>query len=383
MKQHYLLTGVTGIIGSQVLYELLHIKLKHHTIGNIVVLIRSKSNITAKQRLVNLFQEVLVPDYLKAYHLDDLLQAITLLDIDIAQTTKLRKYFDSLDFKYKVIHLAASVNLASSEKAEKEIVDTNLNTTLSFLDAVGSNASKFCFISTAFASGHRNGLISDNFLERDFNKANFRNPYEECKAKVEHAIVDYCKDKLIDWQILRPSIVCGRMLDMPYYIANKYLVFYLVGAFLHRVSSSSMSDELLRIYWNKSSWGLNIVPVDYVSKTIVRAVDTSIKELNIVSSQNTPTQVIYTTLTQATGIKNWKLVDEFPEGKLTILEKLYYKNVGSQFNAYMNTPSHSFDTTNLRSLMSDISEPDVALGFKDLFNHAIQCNFSNVTTELI
>ena len=96
-----------------------------------------------------------------------------------------------------------------------------------------------------------------------------------------------CEQKCINAQILRPSIICGRLLDRPFFETPKFEVFCSWAIFLHKYAKQF--KDTFRIWIDKKS-GLNIVPVDFVSAAVLHAfLHSEIKDLNIVN----PKQILH------------------------------------------------------------------------------------------
>jgi nucleoside-diphosphate-sugar epimerase len=375
LKNNFLLTGATGVIGSHVLYELLKLKTAGLLHGEIALPVRPANEKTPEQRISDILHPALRPEYLGSFDTASLMKHVSIINSDLRTPEKIRTQLG--EDAYTVLHLASSVNLSTLKKAKDEIIENNYHGTLNFLEAIGSHCQKFVFVSTAYSSGHRSGLIEDEFLE--ITNKDFRNPYEFYKAKTEDALVKRCKEHGIQWQILRPSIVCGRMIDPPFFVISRYLVFYLFGAFFFKLAHNG-GMEKLRIQINPQS-GMNMIPVDYTAKAIVRASAQPLQELNIVSANNLPNAYIIETIFNKTGVQEWEYVTEMPDG-LNKTERLYYCTVGRQFNPYWNTSPHSFSAKKLRALMPDIPEPNVANCFAKLFEHALERQFSDPLTDV-
>lgn len=371
LDHNILLTGSTGVIGSHVLYELIKLKADDVLKGKILVLIRPKTNKSPEERLSEILAPGVIPDFLKPIDLFKVRKDIIIVGGDLADIQGIRSQVLKHVNRFTILHLAASVNLASTDRAYDEVLTNNYDGTINLLKGLMRHCAKFVFISTAFASGHRKGRISDHFL--DISEKQFRNPYEFFKAKTEKRIAEICDANNLEWQILRPSIVCGRLIDTPHFVITDYLVFYLFGAFFYKLSQKELSKNKLRIQVNKQS-GMNIIPVDYAAKAIVMAIDSPIRELNIVSSNNILNTQIVETIFKMIGIENWDYVDDVPE-EMNDFERIYYGTVGKQFNPYWNTSSYEFDTSRLRDLVGEIEEPNVGQCFGSLFDYALRHEF--------
>jgi hypothetical protein len=126
--------------------------------------------------------------------------------------------------------------------------------------------------------------------------------------------------------------------------------------------------------------GLNIVPVDYAAKAIVRASKTEIKELNIVSRRSVPNMYTVPEMLRQVGYTNFQFQETMPDD-LNAVEKLYYRTVGAQLSNYLSTPETpdtQFNTEVLNELMHDIETPKIEQHFSALCNYAVEREFANI-----
>lgn len=369
---NFILTGVTGVLGSHIFYELM-LKLHHNNYnGKIVLLLRSKSDKTYTERYEELFTDKLLPDYLKSVDISRLRDNnIELIDLDLNNITDADTTVLNTGEQYHLIHCAASVNLGNNAAAYDEIKKTNYMGTLQLIDALRPYIFKFSYISTAFA--YRPLEYAD---PQGYNKVEYRNHYEKFKAQTEEDIFKLCEEQGLKCQVLRPSIICGRLIDHPHHVIGRFLVFYLFGAFFYRIKQSPYGNMHLRIIINNES-GLNIVAVDYAAKAIVRALDTDIKELNIVSSKYVPNTYTIPVLLKEIGWTNFEFTNTIPED-MNAAERLYYRTVGPQLNDYLLAPDYDFDVEVLSELMKDYEEPDIHTHFRDLCRYAVEQQFTNI-----
>lgn len=373
----YLLTGVTGVLGSHVLYELIHAIHKNGYMGKLVVLVRPKAGQSVEERVERLFASHLIPNYFRevnlariwAYHLRVIpFQLNESIDWNAILGTE----------RYHLLHLAASVNLANTPAAHEETLQVNYQGSLHLVRALLDHTNKVTFVSTAFSSGQRTGAIDDHLLSVEPDS--FRSPYEAFKAKTERQLVRLCEEHSVSWQILRPSVICGRTYDAPHGVISRFLVFYLFAGFFYKIRHRLAPNEKVRILCGPPGSGLNFVPVDYASKAMVRALDQNIRELNIVSPNNTSWQTMLTALYETLEIPQvFTLVQEEPTDKSAI-ETLYYRTVGQQLSQYMASPKHSFSTRRLEALMHDIPAPDPDAHLTNMLRYAIAHNFVNQDT---
>ncbi len=91
---NFILTGVTGVLGSHIFYELLQKIHDNNYNGEIVLLLRSKNDKTHTERFEEVFTEKLLPDYLKQIDVTRLRRDnVKLIDMDL-------KSINDADLKY-------------------------------------------------------------------------------------------------------------------------------------------------------------------------------------------------------------------------------------------------------------------------------------------
>ena len=364
-----LLTGGTGIVGSHIVFEWIHKAIVDKTVNHLFVVIRD-SKISAKQRLVDILQDKSRPEFLNNYTLEDCLEKITVIPHDLATITKdhLSQYqFDT------VIHCAGSTSLLHTSESKKKVHTQNYLVTKQLLDQLPLYVARFLYISTAYSFGIQNKKVNDAIEHYDVT--HFRNPYEQSKYECEQYVKETCKAKNIDAQILRPSIICGRLIDMPFYETPKFDVFYSWAIFLDKYAEKA--KENFRIWIDKKS-GLNIVPVDFVSKAVLYAfLNPDIKELNIVN----PRQILHKDyvgdVLESFNISSYEYIAEKPENQ-TIFEQLYYKSIGGLFEKYVSIPDLQFQPDLILKLIDQL-QLDITLGvhanFMNLINFSVEKKF--------
>lgn len=369
-----LLAGVTGVIGRGVLAELLSQDTTKES--KIICLARNSAYAPAASRIQSIVAAI-AKDLDKSEK--ELYKALHIVDIsnDVPRSySTLVQYLGKAGIKdLRVIHMASTTNLSTLASSEDEIYTQSYLSTLDLFEKLLPYIKQFSFVSTAFSCGHQQGLIPSEYGKLTV-KAN-RNYYERFKLEAERKIRHICEQRGIQWQILRPSIVCGQLLKQPYYFMPKFNMFYAWTRFFHDLKTVGMNCKGIRIKANINS-DINIVPSDYTAKAIVRAfVNESTKELNIVHSQNLSMSTFITTMLHHAGIDDFEMVDNMPQ-QPTVAEKLYYETTGLQMGPYLNTPQHKFDTLRLRELMADVSEPAIEEHFDGLLKYAVLQDFKDI-----
>jgi len=374
--KNYILTGSTGILGSHILYELMLAIHNNAYCGKIVLLLRSRKNMSCHQRFDELFNVEAIPDYLKNIDVDHICKNnVLLIDFDLRNIEEADLISKLGTIKYHLIHCAASVNLGTNAAAFDEIKHSNYLGTLNLIHTLHTSLVKVSYVSTAFSLSSKEGQIYEHNTGR--NEDDFRNYYEQYKVQTEQEVIQICDAYDLPHQIFRPSIICGRLVDYPHHVIPRFLVFYMFGAFFYR-AKQACSGQHVRILMNSSS-DLNLIPVDYAAKAIVRALDTNIKELNVVSKKGVRNTYTIPQMLKLIGWKDYEFMEEMPENQ-NPLEKLYYRTVGAQLNNYLLTPGSDsqFNTNELAELMKDIVPPSVEDQFANLCAYAIDRGFNNL-----
>ncbi|WP_299885745.1 SDR family oxidoreductase [uncultured Lacinutrix sp.] len=359
-----LLTGGTGIVGSHIIFDWLKKAFIDKTVNHLFVLIRDNET-TAQERLLSILKAPSRPEYLNAFSIEDCLKKITVITGDLISVSKtiLNKYdFDT------VIHCAGSTNLSNANKTEDKVQEQNVKATKQLLTNLPKQVNRFLYISTAYSFGIQEHKVKDTIAEYDVSS--FRNPYEKSKFEAEQFVKKTCENLNISAQILRPSIICGRLIDAPFYETPKFDVFYSWPIFLDKYAKKF--KDVFRIWIDKDS-GLNIVPVDFVSKAILYAAEhPEIKELNIVNPKQILHKEYVGNVLESFAIKDYQYITKKPSN-LNSFEQLYYKTIGSVFEKYVSIPDLQFDAQLILKLINQL-KLDTTLGVHDNFMNLI--NFS-------
>lgn len=364
-----LLTGGSGIVGSHIIFEWMHKAIVEKTVNHLFVIIRDNEK-TAQQRLIAILQDESRPEFLNNFTLEACLEKVTVISSDLSTIDK--KTLAQYHFE-TVIHCAGSTNLLNTNDSKDKVHTQNYLVTKQLLNELPQAVTRFIYISTAYSFGIQNEKVDD--LIANYKVTKFRNPYEQSKYESEKYVKQTCISKNIEAQILRPSIICGRLIDKPFYETPKYDVFYSWAIFLDKYATKA--SEKFRIWIDKES-GLNIVPVDFVSKAILYAfLNPSIKELNIVN----PKQILHKNyvgdVLKSFDINTFEYVSKKPEN-LNSFEILYYKSIGSLFENYVSVPDLQYKSDLILKFIHQL-KLDVTLGvhenFMNLINYSVEKKF--------
>lgn len=361
-----LLTGASGILGSHLLFELLRKSLEN-TPREIYLMIRTSKTIPAQNRLEKILTSEALPDYLKQYSAQDLIQKINLIDCDLDSFTA---ECIGNELKFDVIHAAALVDLSCSESTEQKIRKCNFEGSKRLLEQLAGKAESFVYISTAYSSGRRNGIIGNDYLS--LQQFDFRNHYERYKSDTELFVREYCENHGIKWQIMRPSIICGRLFDEPLYVIPRFMVFYLFARFL-LLMRDRIQGQKIRLFVPENA-AINIVPVDYTAKVILQAMETKISQLNIVAPENLLVRTLFETGFKAFDFADYEFVDE-PVENPTQIERMLLSTIGEHLGPYIDDSAYTFDLSELSAVLPVKEFPSIAENFISLLFFAVLQNF--------
>ena len=369
-----ILTGATGVLGSHIMYEILELFILENIKGKLYLIARNKGKNSAKERINILLSSHYTPKILKEQGFEKLHSYIKVIDSDL--DTLNVDFTDEIKDSY-FIHSAGYVNLSTDEDQREIIFDENTTITKALFTAFHPFIKKFIYIGTAFSSGIRKGLIENDFHNLDF-KPQHRNAYEAAKFYSENYIASECKKVGLPFQILRPSVIGGKMLgDENRYFIQKYMVFYLLAKFFHFSSLRKGEQEVVRFIVN-SDTVLNVIPVDYVAKIIATVFKRNdIEQLNIVHAKSFNMANGLQIILKEVGYTNFSLLQNPIEFKYkNTIEKLYYESIGKHLNPYFISEANEYDTTLLSSIL-EIPELDQE-EFTNMIRHAKNQNFKDI-----
>ncbi|RTZ05715.1 SDR family oxidoreductase [Flavobacterium sp. GSP6] len=369
-----ILTGATGVLGSHIMYEILELFINTKIDGKLFIIARNKGKNSALDRINELLSSSYTPQIIKDKGIVKLHEYIEIIDTDLAviQDTFSNQIKDAY-----FIHSAGFVNLSTDEEQREKIFEENTKITKSLFNLFHPFIKKFIYIGTAFSSGNRKGLIDNDFHSLGF-KPEHRNAYENAKFHSENFIAQECKKIGLPFQILRPSVIGGKMLgtENPYFI-SKYMVFYLLAKFFHFTSQRKGDQENVRFIVNEDTV-LNIIPVDYVAKVIVNTFQRDdIEQLNIVHHKSFNMADGLQLIMKEVGYTNFTLIQNSLDfAYKNTIEKLYYESIGKHLNPYFTTAANEYDTTLLNSIL-EIPKLDQE-AFTNMIRYAKLNNFKDI-----
>ena len=370
-----ILTGSTGVLGSHIMYEILELFIQTPNDANqLFIIARNNGKNSAGERINEFLSSDYTPKIIRDKGLTVLNQYLKIIDLD--SNTIEETFLEKTKGAY-LIHSAGYVNLSTDEDLKDKIFDENVLLTQKLFSIFHPHIKKFIYIGTAFSSGVRKGLIANDFHNLDF-KPEHRNAYEYAKFHSENFIAKECKAISLPFQILRPSVIGGKMLGTENnYFIPKYMVFYLLAKFFYFTSKRKGKQETVRFIINTDT-GLNIIPVDYVAKVIVTTFERDdIEQLNIVNYNSFNMVQGLQLIMKEVGYTNFTLIpNNFDFQYKNAIEKLYYESIGKHLKPYFIADANEYDTTLLNSIL-EIPKLDND-DFTNLIRYAIANDFQDI-----
>ena len=370
-----ILTGATGVLGSHIMYEILErFILTPSDVNKLFIIARNNGKNSANDRINQLLSSDYTPKILREKGLTALNQHLEIIDADLNAIEE--TFLEKTKGAY-LIHSAGYVNLSTDEELKEKIFDENVLLTKKLFSVFHPFIKKFIYIGTAFSSGVRNGLIANDFHNLDFAPEH-RNAYEYAKFHSENFIAKECKAISLPFQILRPSVIGGKMLGTENnYFIPKYMVFYLLAKFFHFTSKRKGKQEPVRFIINTDT-GLNIIPVDYVAKVIANTFErVDIEQLNIVHYKSFNMVQGLQLIMKEVGYTNFTLIpNNFDFQYKNTIEKLYYESIGKHLKPYFIADTNEYDTTLLNSILEipKLDNDDLT----NLIRYAIANDFQDI-----
>ena len=245
----WLLTGITGFLGSYLAAELLW-----RTGGRckILALVRDSDRASPLDRVVGSLEPLIGTDAFAAAR-----ESIKVLPGDV---TLPRLGLDAACYRSVseqasvVIHAAASISFGAALDRSRAINVEGTRRVLALVrDAARIGpAPRFVYVSTAYVSGSEGGVLHANQLSLD---RPFTNAYERSKAEAESLVREQMSD--LSATIIRPSIVIGDSISG--YTKELSTVYYGLRLIHHDLLPCAPDGAL------------DCVPVDYVTRGILAA----------------------------------------------------------------------------------------------------------------
>ena len=226
-----LVTGATGLLGTEVVAQLLET-----TNSTIYVLVRAESEENAERRLRALWwgDNTLTSAIGKRVHT---------ITGDITNPLESRQ----MDITH-VIHCAAETGL---QKSHEELRNINVDGTRHVVRMAEllPDLQRFTYVSTAYVAGTQSGRIKEDAPL----PTQFYSQYEQSKAKAEKIV----RESTLPYIICRPGMIVGN--SKTGRTRNFNTVYYVLKLLL---------QGKLRVLPVSSRQTVNVIPVDYVAKQV-------------------------------------------------------------------------------------------------------------------
>ncbi len=342
---HFLLTGATGLLGQYLLRDLL---LAGH---QLTVVIRPTRMNSVEDRLDRLLK-----------HWQPTCGELTRPTVIAGDITEENLGLSSTDQTWVSRHCSAILHNAASLKfreADGEPWHSNLTgtrETLRFCEHIGIN--EFHYVSTAYVSGETDSIAFELPVGTDVRP---RNVYEDSKCQAERLVLD--SDLAKPPTILRPSIIIGD--SRTGYTSTFHGVYLPLRLSIVLIPNSPGASQprivldparILEMMGLTGQEGKNLVPVDWVSRMILRVIDSPQNHgriYHLTSPNPTPilllTQMTVDCVQEAAGIS-----PDFTASPVSTSEELD-RAFCSQLSTYREywADDPQFDSTNLSLIAGD------------------------------
>jgi len=362
-KIRFALTGATGLVGVNLLWEI--IKNNIDQLENIQIFILGRS--IKDKSLFHRLEEKLKEDGIYYISLERSQQEKVVklfnvfchcIELDFVESNGRVSNADKwalssapIDYFY---HIGASTDLRGGKIIESVLLRTNIQGTQNILNLVNQlKIGIFSYVGTAYSCGEGGGDIDPDYVNV---YQNFRNPYERTKLFSEIIVREFAKESNINIKIFRPSVIGGRLSELPIGSTNKFDVFYGWAAFFLALKKKEIKENNklyvdpinldIRICFSQNS-GLNIVPVDYVVKSMYLITTKEIKgnSFHLVSKNELFHKDYIPAMLNFLNVHGVKYVDSIPENK-TQNETLYYRTAGKVLTPYITSNPINFKVDN-------------------------------------
>jgi nucleoside-diphosphate-sugar epimerase len=350
----YAMTGATGLVGSNLVLEILKANINALDSTRILVVGRGGSSgihhrVAAQIRKTGW-------QYLMPRYDDELVQracaVLEPIEFDItgesavlgAAATELMSN-TTIDQFY---HVAALTDLRHQSHVEERLRKTNVTGTrnvLKLVTATPGRVKQFAFVSSAYVCGKTVGRIAPDYTNAE---QEFRNPYERTKLESEVLARRSCREHGIACKIFRPSTIGGRLMEPPIGHVTKCDVYLGWLYFFLRLKSKMLNTTAweqicttpvnipIRIHGNVNV-GLNIVAADVCAKAMYRIMeqDGESRSYHLVSERDMGVEAVLTHMLNAANVTGWSIVSKRPDSALTSHERIYYGSVGDIYTPYI------------------------------------------------
>ncbi len=329
------LTGTTGFLGTEVISELMQ------TTDDVVYgLTRACSVSEAINMLSALWYGRVELTENIGVRIIPVLGDITKENLGLSEADQ-KHLIHNTDY---IIHTAAVIGINHSRKQFWDVNVTGTENLLDFARRIQADhpLRRFSHVSTAYVAGARSGQI----MEDSLIDAGFSSLYEQSKYEGERLVVRAMKD--IPVSVFRPGQIVGD--SRTGYVKSFNTLYYPLKLYL---------KQQLCVFPIKKTMRVNMVPVDYVAKAIVRIIhaeDAAGKTFHL----TTPAAAQPTVAELIDGVRSWaekNLAIRLP--KPLFIPVPFLSKIGASRNLSEEKPEKKSILTNMLSLAPYFTEDKV------------------------
>lgn len=256
-----------------------------------------------------------------------------------------------------VVHVASDTDFRCKPRVVERLRTINVEGTrslLRLLDRLDFNA--LTYVGTAYSCGTRGGTIAPDHI--DFDQP-FRNPYERLKLEAECEVRSYAARTHVPLYVFRPTTLSGRLIHPRLGRLRSFNVFYAYGGLLARFREkltgtpvpAGRLDIPLRLAI-LAQRGLNIVPVDYAAKVMLDVMGEGTQgSYHLANDHDTLNAEYIGAINESLKIDGIEFVAEQPQ-ELNPFEQFIYRFLVPIFAPYCNAEPMHFATDNLGGLLT-------------------------------
>ncbi len=361
------ITGATGLLGRNLLFEILKQNLSSLSDLEIIVFGRQSHHRSLENRIIEIIKNDGL-DYIgvdaseSEKFINDLKKIIIPVDFDLTKRD-LSVSADSVNkCKEKKIdkffHMAALSDFRVTPQIKKNLTLVNVDGTAHLLALSKElGVGEFIYTGSAYSAGFVEGNVSPDFVNPE---GKFRNYYEKTKLRAELYLKDFAKSNKMNYKIFRLTGIGGRLMEKPLGSISKYDIFYgwMLFFLKQKMRSvknikdiySSTVNMPVRIALNKQG-GMNVVPADYSAKIIYAACmdNAGSKSYHVVNDVDIPNEDAISIMLESLNISGWEIVENEPKDK-NPFERLYYRSAGQIFTPYVITGPICYNHDNLKEV---------------------------------
>lgn len=387
------ITGATGLLGRNLLFEIIKQNFRKLDDLEIFVFGRSHPGVTLRDRLKYILTTDGIYYVLGAEPQDPegfwlkVQTALRPVVFDLTQDDLGISVDDFAKLKGRPIdiffHVAALTDFRDTAEVRDRLQKINVEGTkkvLKLLDNLDITVKQIAYVGSAYSCGDAHGLVEPDYINLG---ARFRNPYERSKLEAEIYFRDFVSQKGWPYKVFRPSTIAGRLIEQPIGAVSKFDVFYGWAGFFLREKVKKIQDWAkvfdipmkmpIRLESHPNS-GLDIIPADYAAKILYGACMNGAEQRNFYLAMGEEfSHRLYTKMIlENMNIYGFSYVEREPKDQ-NQLEKFHYKTVGRIFAPYTTAEPTLFNMENVDAIIAKngINRPQVnTVNFKKLIDYA-------------